>query len=194
MKRLLILGAGQYGMVAREIAETMGYFDEISFLDDNSSYAVGKLDEINHFEYEYAFVAIGNSQVREYWLDKIPEAKRVTLVHPQAVVMKTANIGKGSIIEAGAVVSYNASIGKGTIVMANSVVGHDAIVADYCQLKYGCIIPERCTVQGYIKVDCNEVYNLEKDKENRHLQKIDEINKAFIKEEIEKNGVEPSFF
>ena len=45
MKNLLILGAGQYGQVAREIAEAMGLFEHISFLDDNSSAAIGKLSD-----------------------------------------------------------------------------------------------------------------------------------------------------
>ena len=33
-KNLLILGAGQYGVMAKEIAEAMGAFDRIAFLDD----------------------------------------------------------------------------------------------------------------------------------------------------------------
>ncbi len=33
-KNLLILGAGQYGQIAKEIAESMGCFEKISFLDD----------------------------------------------------------------------------------------------------------------------------------------------------------------
>ena len=41
-KNLLILGAGQYGQVAKEIAEETGYFDKIAFLDDNSEQAIGK--------------------------------------------------------------------------------------------------------------------------------------------------------
>jgi hypothetical protein len=33
---LLILGAGQYGMVAKEIAEATGDYTAIAFLDDNN--------------------------------------------------------------------------------------------------------------------------------------------------------------
>ena len=43
MQNLLILGAGQYGMVAKEIAESMRKYDHIDFLDDNNPIAVGKL-------------------------------------------------------------------------------------------------------------------------------------------------------
>ena len=34
-KNLLILGAGQYGVLAKEIAESMGCFATIAFLDDS---------------------------------------------------------------------------------------------------------------------------------------------------------------
>ena len=34
MKNLLIIGAGQYGMVAKEIAESMKCFEKIDFVDD----------------------------------------------------------------------------------------------------------------------------------------------------------------
>ncbi|MCR5141926.1 MAG: hypothetical protein K6C68_05290 [Ruminococcus sp.] len=40
MKSLLILGAGQYGKVALEIAEASRQFGRIAFLDDNSSAAI----------------------------------------------------------------------------------------------------------------------------------------------------------
>ncbi len=46
MNRLLILGAGQYGFVAREVAEAMGCFTSIDFLDDHSDIAIGKLDDV----------------------------------------------------------------------------------------------------------------------------------------------------
>ena len=35
-KNLLILGAGIYGLVAKEIAESMGCFGKIAFVDDNA--------------------------------------------------------------------------------------------------------------------------------------------------------------
>lgn len=46
---LLILGAGQYGMVAKEVAESMNCFDKIDFLDDKNPIAVGKLCEYGGF-------------------------------------------------------------------------------------------------------------------------------------------------
>lgn len=41
---LLILGAGQYGDVAKEMAEAMGCFGKIDFLDDNNELVIGKME------------------------------------------------------------------------------------------------------------------------------------------------------
>ncbi len=156
MNKLLILGAGQYGFVAKEIAESMGIFTQIDFLDDHSEIAIGKLKDLERIEYDTALVAIGNPAVRAQWLQRI--SKIATLVHPKAVVSPSAIISEGCIIEAGAVIFTDVKIGKGTIVMANAVVGHNATVGDCCQLKYNCTIPENCVVPDQTKVDCNVVF------------------------------------
>ncbi len=155
--KLLILGAGQYGFAAKEIAEATGCFDRIDFLDDNHPSAIGKLCDVEKLSYDAAFVAIGNPTIRAHWLKKID--KPATLIHPKAVVSPSAIIGEGSIIEAGAVVSTDVKIGKGTIVMANAVVGHNAVVGRCCQVKYNATVPENAVVPNGTKVDCNGVYH-----------------------------------
>ncbi len=167
---LLICGAGQYGAVAKEVAEAIGQYTKILFLDDNSDLTnnkdcenkcvVGKLAAIDDVEYDAGFVAIGNPMVRKALCEKLTNL--ATLIHPRATVMPSAVIGAGSLVEAGAMVGTNAKIGAGAIVMVNAVVGHDAQVGEYCQLKYGCVIPERCQVPERTKVDCNVVYDEEK--------------------------------
>ncbi len=182
--RLLICGAGQYGLATKEIAEAMDIFSQIDFLDDQSNIAIGKLSDIDKIEYDAAIVAIGAPYIRKSLLEKID--KPATLIHPNATVMPSAQIGSGSIIEAGAVVCSNAKIGAGCIVMTNAVVGHDAEVQECCQLKYNCTIPERCIVPACTKVDCNVVF--------RDHTVIETINRKFVQEEKIKNGVEPNYF
>lgn len=43
---LLILGAGEFGHVVKEIAEDIGIFDKIDFLDDFNPLAIGRFDDI----------------------------------------------------------------------------------------------------------------------------------------------------
>ncbi len=184
MGKLLILGAGQYGFVAKEVAEAMGIFAQIDFLDDHNEAAIGKLDDVEKVEYDAAVVAIGNPIVRAKWLQKID--KPATLIHPKAVISPSADIDEGVIIEAGAVISTGVTIGKGTIIMSNAVVGHNATVGECCQLKYSCTVPENCVVASQSKVDCNVFF--------KDIAEIKEQNRKFIEEEVKKNGVEPGFF
>ncbi len=162
MKKLLILGAGQYGLVAKEIAMATGDYDTVAFLDDSNPAAVGKLRDIQTVPCDAACVAMGNAAVRERWLATAAAyAKIATLVHPCATVMPSAVIGEGTVVEAGAVICSGATVGRGCIVMANAVIGHDAAVGDYCQIKYNGTVPERCTVPAKSKIDCNAVYSEE---------------------------------
>ncbi len=41
-KNLLIIGAGEYGQITYEIAEAMGVFKKIDFLDDNRRWLLEK--------------------------------------------------------------------------------------------------------------------------------------------------------
>ncbi len=155
---LLILGAGQYGLAARDIAIEMGIFSNILFLDDNNSeLAIGKLDCIDSVEHDLAFVAVGDPVLRAKLYEKV--GKPATLISPEATVMASAVIGAGTIIEAGAIVSSNAHVGRGCIVMASAVVGHNAHVEDFCQLKYNCVIAEGCLVPAGTKVESNVSYH-----------------------------------
>ncbi len=156
MSTLLILGAGQYGQVVKEIAFATGRYDKIDFVDDNSPNAIGKLSQIFTVEYDEAIVAIGNPLVRKEWAEKIE--RLATLVHPLAVIAPSAKVGKGCIVEAGAVISSNASLEEGTIVMANAVVGHNAKVGAYCKVKYNATIFEGCEVPPLTQVESNSVY------------------------------------
>lgn len=96
-KNLLILGAGQYGQVAKEIAEDIGYFEKISFLDDRcgenlerNDLIIGNLSDYEKFvtEYSYAFVAIGSAELRLEYIKKLQDEcfKVATLVSPKAYV------------------------------------------------------------------------------------------------------------
>ena len=82
MNNLLIIGAGQYGLVTKEIAESMNKFDDIAFLDDNNSLAIGRIDDYKKYigKYKYAVISIGNSEVRHDLFEKIKDSFTITTV------------------------------------------------------------------------------------------------------------------
>lgn len=71
-KNLIIAGAGQYGLVAKEIAEDMGCFEKIGFVDDNAKTTPNGIDVLGSFEnvedlareYSNIIVAIGRADIR----------------------------------------------------------------------------------------------------------------------------------
>ncbi|MFQ6808275.1 MAG: hypothetical protein ACLRTF_04375 [Blautia sp.] len=164
-KSLLIFGAGQYGMLTKEIALETGNYRKIDFLDDNNKAAVGKLEDYQDFleHYEEAIVAIGNPEIRRNWLRKIENSgyKIATVVSPKAHVSLTAKIESGCIIEAFANVQTASTVGKGTIVCSNSVLGHNSQVGEVCQIDIGAVVPPRAKVLDGTKVLAGTVYHIE---------------------------------
>jgi acetyltransferase-like isoleucine patch superfamily enzyme len=162
---LLIIGAGQYGMVAKEIAESMRCFDKIDFLDDNSPLAIGKVSEYKCFleKYHCAFVAIGNSNVRLGFLRDLEEAGYhiSTLISPLASVSPTARIMQGSIVEPMAVVQAFSDVGVGCLVCAGAVIKHNAIVEDGCYIDCNAVVMPDTVVQTGTKVSANSVLALQ---------------------------------
>ena len=154
---LLIIGAGIYGEVAKEIAESMALFDRIDFLDDRASQTplggrvIGTTEMLPRLcgEYNCAVVAIGNPTVRASLLERIKQdgAYRIaTLISPLAFVSKTASVGCGCIVEPMAVVHAGCVLEEGCLISAGAVVNH----ASTC----GCCVHVDCnaTVAGYTAV------------------------------------------
>lgn len=157
---LLILGAGQYGMVAKEIAEAMKAFEKIDFLDDNSELAIGKLDAYEPLvmDYNYTVVAIGDSELRLKWIQKLVEAcyRVAVLVHPSAYIAPSAQLQKGCIVEPHAVVQTNAALAVGVLLSAGAIVGHDSFVGDGCHIDTGAVIEPNSVVPLGMTIACGQ--------------------------------------
>ena len=161
-RKLLILGAGQYGRVVREAAQAVGCFERIDFLDDNSPIAIGRLAEFQDFvgNYDSAFVAMGNPSLRMKWLDKLEQAgfDLPALIHPKAYVSPSAKLGKGIIVEPMAVVNTEAIVEMGGLLCAGCVVNHNAHVLPVCQIDCNAVVASNATVPEGTKVCSGVVY------------------------------------
>lgn len=98
IQNLLIIGAGIYGLVAKEVAERMGYFLRIDFVDDRAKVTpdgtpvIGTTQDLAELSKRYAnvVVAIGNPEVRQKLIRFIEEEtllRLVTLVSPMLKVL-----------------------------------------------------------------------------------------------------------
>lgn len=162
MDNLLILGAGQYGMLVYEIAQSTGLFEKISFLDDKNEIAIGKTADFEKYkgEYKRAIVAIGNADVRLELLEKLKKAEYDLrpLISPRAWVSPSAKIGEGVVIEPNATVSTKAEIGFGCLVSAGAVVNHNGVLCDGSQANCNATVSAGAQIPYKKKSDCGEVF------------------------------------
>ena len=147
---IVILGASGHGKVVADIARLNGY-EQIVFLDDDTSKqnngeypVVGNISDflrsytvgnIHKSEYD-VFVAIGNNSIRKQITEQLP-VQPVTLIHPAAVIDRTAIIGCGSVVMAGAIVNADARIGNGCSINTGASVEHDCVLGDHVHISPG---------------------------------------------------------
>ena len=160
MKKLVIIGAGQYGQNVRDIVISNGNYDEVFFADDNADLADCTISEaLQLSDVEYV-IAIGNAEVREITYKKIKQdgKKIATIVHKSAYVASSATIGEGCIVEPNVTILANVNIGECTLLSAGVVVNHNAIIGCYSHVDVGAVISARSEIKAKEKVEAGKVY------------------------------------
>ena len=172
-KNLLIVGAGIYGLVAKEVAESMGCFLRIDFVDDGAketpdgTQVIGTTKDLPELSKRYAnvVVAIGNPEVRQTLIRYIEEEtllRLVTLISPRAYVAPSAQVGKGCVVEPMAVVHTGTVLGKGCLICAGAVVNHAAMCGDCVQVDCNAVVAGNTMVPSGIKVGAVTIYEKKK--------------------------------
>ena len=169
---LLIIGAGQYGMIAKEIAEELGY-EKIDFLDGKSDKAIGTPDDVDKFEGD-VIVAIGNAEVRGRMLEKIDKSRVVSLISPHAYVSPSAVVSPGCVVEPMAVVHTGAKVGIGCFISAGAVVNHDCVLEDCCHIDCNSSVMKASTVPAGTKVESNMSWTGEVEAPKKPIEVHDE--------------------
>ena len=109
----------------KEIAESMGCFEEISFVDNDREGAIGKLEQVETFypEYNCAIAACDDGTERLEWNKKLETLYNIpVLFHMDSTISPSANLMSGCIVEPRAVVGCGNTIGQATVIGANTVV------------------------------------------------------------------------
>ena len=163
MKKLLILGAGGYGKTVADLAQQLGCYQKIAFLDDGKSGPgiLGSCGEYWQFcdENTEVYPAFGNNAVRMKWLEQLQEEGIMlpTLVHPRAYVSPTAKLGEGTVVLPMAVVNTGVTVGNGCIINIGALIDHDSVIEDGCHLAPGAIVKAENRIPGMEKIDSGTV-------------------------------------
>lgn len=84
------------------------------------------------------YLAIGNNSTRKTIAESTSLKWGKALVHPQAWLDPSVEIGVGSVVFAGAVIQVDSIIGNHVIINTNASVDHDCKIFDYAHLAPGC--------------------------------------------------------
>lgn len=164
MKDLIIIGAGGYGREVLQLAldiqeqrpetdwRVKGFITDIpgDFAEkDTLGYEIIG-DITNHVVQANAVYAFAIADIP--FKKKVTErflaqgAEFATLIHPGAIISRTAKIGLGSIIYPRAVVTADANVGKFVRIGGGTTVGHDVVIGDYT------VINGICGINGYVNI------------------------------------------
>ena len=149
---LLIVGAGAQAKYVLEICALLGDMLVLGLVDvaDNpviwgkprfGTHVLGGLEVLAQWSRTggAAIVCTGDNLHKQQLTEQVTRLgyQLVNRIHPRAVIATTAQIGEGTIINAGAVVQPYARLGRGVMIHAGVVVEHDDHIEDYVNLAPG---------------------------------------------------------
>ena len=141
--KITIIGAGGHSKVVLDALLQSDTSYEIFVLDSDTKkigltildIPIGKLADLSDLDTE-VFVAKGNNECRERVSKELLQCGKqlATIIHKNAVVAPSTNIGEGTFVAALAVVSAGASLGTGVIVNHRAIVDHDCVIGNYTHI------------------------------------------------------------
>lgn len=146
MRKLILIGDGGHSKVIKDIVAEMKEIELFAILDDSYNSIIERngviysntryLESINKKDYVYC-LAIGSNNIRKRLYNKfnIPINYYVTLIHPSAVISRSATIGHGTVVMPNAVINADAEIGNHCIINTGSIIEHDNKLADYVHIS-----------------------------------------------------------
>jgi len=165
MYDIIIIGAGGFGREVylwakdsfpKDQYKITGFLDDNPRILDNYDMDVGIIGDLDGYEIKkqdrFVF-AIGNIEIKKRLITKLKNkgAKFLTLIHPTAIVVDTARIGKGVVICPFCLVSDNVLLEDFVMLNIYSSCGHDAKVGSYC------ILSPHATLNGFVILE-DEVF------------------------------------
>lgn len=165
MRPIIGFGAGGHGRVLLETVLLRGEFEVVGFVDDNSTIAqhvervevlggTAILPDLFARGIDHVFLGvggIGNNHPRARIFEHLCNLgfRVVNVIHPSAVVSKTAVLGEGVAIMAGAILNCGGQIGNNVIINTRAVVDHDCRLGDHVHIAPGAVLSGGVRVGAY---------------------------------------------
>lgn len=160
-KKLILVGGGAFSRElinwVEDIKDIGEKIEIVGFLDSSKDALSGfgyNLEYLGNIENyhpapdEYLLMAIGDPNSKNMLFQKLKGigASFYTLIHPKAVVARTAKLGEGVVVCPNAFVSADAIVGDLVAINGCASVGHDAKVGAFSTLS------SHVDLTGWVKV------------------------------------------
>ncbi|WP_300056773.1 acetyltransferase [Sulfitobacter sp.] len=175
MRNLVILGGDGIGLIAADIAETIGSHKVIGFLNDTKEVGqsigrfkrypvLGKTSEVGTFlqdqsvDIYVAMVGMTNEEAVYNKIEqfKIPQDRRPTLIHPAAYFnSEMTRIGNGTLMAAYSQLSPDVELKENAILLGNSFVGHNSVVGEHSHIATNAVVGGYITVGKFCHIGSN---------------------------------------
>lgn len=144
--KIIIVGNGGHSKVIQEIIYTIKGYQVIAILDDNYTHMTEKkgivYGPLVYFEnimqrQAKVIIAIGNNVIRKEVVESLNlrTDQYISVVHPTAVVSKSARIGYGTVVMAGAVINAEAKVGNHNIINTAAIIEHESSLLDFVHVS-----------------------------------------------------------
>ena len=175
MKKLVILGGSGIGMIAASIANDLGHFNILGFLNDyipvgemigkfNKIPVIGTSNDVSKYlndENILFFIAyVGMQNEQEVYNKitnlKIPSHRFASLIHPTAIIPKGfCKIGNGVLMAPLVQLSPDTTISDNCILLPNSFVGHDSFLDRFAHTATNSVIGANVHIGKGVHVGSN---------------------------------------
>lgn len=175
MKNLVILGGSGIGMIAASVAQDLGIYNVLGFLNDfvPKGTSIGKykqipvigetkdLDKYLKDSETLVFIAYVGMQQEEDTFNKIinlniPTEKLATLIHPTAIIPKGfCKIGNGVLMSPLTQLSPDTTLEDNCILLPNSFVGHDSTLKQFAHIATNGVIGANVVVGKAVHIGSN---------------------------------------
>ena len=132
---MYLYGASGHGKVIKEILEDLDIRVD-GFVDDNpkADQFVGTPVSSSSDGVDEVIVSIGNNNARKKVIDNLTCNFADSVIHPRAIVSKTATVDKGTVVMPGAVINADVRIGRHCIVNTGASIDHECVIGDFVHI------------------------------------------------------------
>lgn len=172
IKNIILYGGSNFSdeivELIRDINKANNEWNIIGFLDDdldskgkvkNGITIIGGKEwfDSNDYEDSYFVCCIGNPKVKKNIVNYLnsKKVKFATLVHPNALISATSEVGIGTLICAGNIITTNVKIGEHVIVNLACTIGHCSQIGNFSTINPGANISGDVVIEEGVLIGTN---------------------------------------